>query len=75
MDPLKTLTPDHNTIFRFKDQNKHAIRKVFRAKVQIAKNFDLIGGQLIAGDSNKLRAHPDKNEQDFHPGSHHGQPC
>ena len=57
---LRTLTPDHNTIFRFKDQNKHAIRKVFRATVQIAKNFDLIGGKLIAGDSTKLRAQNSK---------------
>jgi len=57
---LRTLTPDHNTIFRFRDQNKHAIRKVFRATVQIAKNFDLIGGKLIAGDSTKLRAQNSK---------------
>jgi transposase len=57
---LRALTPDHNTIFRFRDQNKHAIRKVFRATVQIAKNFDLIGGKLIAGDSTKLRAQNSK---------------
>ena len=57
---LRTLTPDHNTIFRFRDQNKTAIRKVFRATVQIAKNFDLIGGKLIAGDSTKLRAQNSK---------------
>jgi transposase len=57
---LRSLKPDHNTIFRFKDQNKHAIKKVFRATVQIAKNFDLIGGKLIAGDSTKLRAQNSK---------------
>jgi transposase len=57
---LRTLTPDHNTIFRFRDQNKTAIRKVFRATVQIARNFDLIGGKLIAGDSTKLRAQNSK---------------
>jgi len=57
---LRTLTPDHNTIFRFRDQNKHAIRKVFRATVQIAKNFDLIGGKLIAGDSTRMRAQNSK---------------
>jgi transposase len=57
---LRTLTPDHNTIFRFRDQNKHAIRKVFRATVQIARNFDLIGGKLIAGDSTRMRAQNSK---------------
>ena len=57
---LRTLTPDHNTIFRFRDQNKTAIRKVFRATVQIARNFDLIGGKLIAGDSTRLRAQNSK---------------
>jgi transposase len=57
---LRSLTPDHNTIFRFRDQNKHAIRKVFRATVQIAKNFDLIGGKLIAGDSTRMRAQNSK---------------
>ena len=57
---LRTLTPDHNTIFRFKDQNKAAIRKVFRATVQIAKKLDLIGGKLIAGDSTRMRAQNSK---------------
>jgi hypothetical protein len=33
---------------------------VFRATVQIAKHFDLIGGKLIAGDSTKLRAQNSK---------------
>jgi len=57
---LRTLTPDHNTIFRFRDQNKNAIKKVFRATVQIAKNFELIGGKLIAGDSTRMRAQNSK---------------
>ena len=57
---LRSLTPDHNTIFRFKDQNKNGIKKVFRATVQIAKNFDLIGGKLIAGDSTRMRAQNSK---------------
>jgi len=57
---LGALTPDHNTIFRFRDQNKHAIRKVFRATVQIARNFELIGGKLIAGDSTRMRAQNSK---------------
>ena len=53
---LKSLTPDHNTIANFRKDNAKAIRNVFRASVQLAKNFDLIGGKLVAGDSTKLRA-------------------
>ena len=57
---LKCLKPDHNTIANFRRDNPKAIKKVFRATVQIAKNFDLIGGKLIAGDSTKLRAQNSK---------------
>jgi transposase len=57
---LKCLKPDHNTISNFRRDNPKAIKKVFRATVQIAKHFDLIGGQLIAGDSTKLRAQNSK---------------
>ena len=57
---LKCLRPDHNTIGNFRKDNKKAIRKVFRATVEIARHFDLIGGKLIAGDSTKLRAQNSK---------------
>ena len=57
---LKCLRPDHNTISNFRRDNPKAIKKVFRATVQIAKHFDLIGGKLIAGDSTKLRAQNSK---------------
>jgi transposase len=57
---LKCLKPDHNTISNFRQDNERPIRKVFRATVQIAKHFDLIGGKLIAGDSTKLRAQNSK---------------
>ncbi len=57
---LKCLKPDHNTISNFRRDNEKAIRKVFRATVEIAKHFDLIGGKLIAGDSTKLRAQNSK---------------
>ena len=57
---LKCLRPDHNTIANFRRDNPRAIKKVFRATVQIAKHFDLIGGTLIAGDSTKLRAQNSK---------------
>jgi len=57
---IKCLRPDHNTISNFRQDNEKAIRKVFRATVQIAKHFELIGGNLIAGDSTKLRAQNSK---------------
>jgi hypothetical protein len=57
---LKCLKPDHNTISNFRQGNQKAIKKVFRATVQIAKHFELIGGKLIAGDSTKLRAQNSK---------------
>ena len=63
---LKGLDPDHNTISNFRKDNSKAIRKVFRATVQIAKHFDLIGGQLVAGDSTKLRAQNSK-KNNFNP--------
>ncbi|MBK5273252.1 MAG: IS1182 family transposase [Bacteroidia bacterium] len=57
---MKQLTPDHNTISNFRRDNDKAIKKVFRYTVSIAKQFDLIGGKLIAGDSTKLRAQNSK---------------
>ncbi len=57
---IKGLTPDHNTISNFRCDNPKAIKKVFRLTVTIAKNFNLIGGKLIAGDSTKLRAQNSK---------------
>ncbi len=57
---IKNLKPDHNTIARFRKENPKAIRKVFRQSVAIARNFNLIGGSLIAGDSTKLRAQNSK---------------
>lgn len=57
---LRGLQPDHNTISNFRRDNPKAIKKVFRATVEMAKHFDLIGGKLIAGDSTKLRAQNSK---------------
>jgi transposase len=57
---VNALSPDHNTISNFRRDNPKSIKKVFRATVQVAKHFDLIGGKLIAGDSTKLRAQNSK---------------
>ncbi len=59
---LKGLAPDHNTIANFRKDNPKSIKKVFRQTVQIAKNLDLIGGILIAGDGTKLRAQNSKKK-------------
>src|SRR5690554_4894596 len=61
---MKNLKPDHNTIARFRKDNPKAIKRVFRYSVEIAKNFNLIGGILIAGDSTKLRAQNSKKNND-----------
>jgi hypothetical protein len=52
--------PDHNTIANFRRDNPKAIKKVFRATVEIANHFKLIGGKLLAGDSSKFRAQNSK---------------
>lgn len=57
---IKGLSPDHNTIANFRRDNEKAIRKVFRASVLLAQNFELIGGKLLAGDGTKLRAQNSK---------------
>jgi len=57
---MRGLAPDHNTIANFRKDNPKAIQKVFRATVQLAKHFNLIGGKLIAGDSTKMRAQNSK---------------
>jgi transposase len=57
---MKGLVPDHNTIANFRKNNPKAIRKIFHATVSLAKNFELIGGKLLAGDSTKLRAQNSK---------------
>jgi len=57
---MRQLAPDHNTIANFRRDNEKAIRKVFRHTVSIAKQFELIGGTLVAGDSTKLRAQNSK---------------
>jgi transposase len=64
---MRGLIPDHNTIANFRKDNPKAIQKVFRATVQLAKHFELIGGKLIAGDSTKLRAQNSK-KNNFNPG-------
>lgn len=43
----RRICPDHNTISNFRRDNPKAIKKVFRVTVNIARNFELIGGNLF----------------------------
>lgn len=63
---LEQLTPDHNTIANFRKDNPDPIKRVFRSTVQLARNFNLIGGKIIAGDGTKLRAQNSK-KNNFNP--------
>ena len=63
---MKGLVPDHNTIANFRKDNPKAIARVFRATVNLAAHFELIGGSLVAGDSTKLRAQNSK-KNNFNP--------
>ena len=57
---MKERRPDHNTISNFRRDNPQAIRKVFQATVKVARDFDLIGGKLLAGDGTRIRAQNSK---------------
>ena len=63
---LCKLAPEHNTIASFRKNNPKGIRKVFQATVKIAAHFALLGGNLVAGDSTKLRAQNSK-KNNFNP--------
>ena len=53
---MEGLKPDHNTISNFRRDNPKGIGRVFQETVRLAAHFDLIGADLLAGDSTKLRA-------------------
>ena len=63
---MKGLAPDHNTISNFRKDHPTQIRRVFQATVSLAKNFDLIGGKILAGDGTKLRAQNSKKNNFTH---------
>ena len=58
--PLIWLTgnqpPDHNTIWRFFNKHKKALRKLFKASVQIAARAGMVGQVLHAIDGTKVQA-------------------
>jgi hypothetical protein len=48
--------PDHNSLWRFWRDNKKALRKIFKASVQVAVKADLMGLVVHAVDGTKLMA-------------------
>jgi transposase len=48
--------PDHNTIWRFFNDNRAALRKLFKRVVQVAAEAGLVGFALHALDGTKIRA-------------------
>lgn len=59
--PLIWLTgqnyPDHNTLWRFWDQNRKPLKKILRQSVRIAMKAELVGLVLHAVDGTKILAH------------------
>lgn len=52
--------PDHNTLWRFLNKNRDALKKLFRETVQIAMRTGLVGMVFHAVDGTKIRALPSK---------------
>ena len=50
------LKPDDKTICNFRKDNTAALRKTFRAFVQMCRQLGLYGGEVVATDSMKVRA-------------------
>lgn len=50
------ITPDHNSLWRFWNMNRKALRNVFKQTVQIAVNNDCVGFVVQALDGTKIEA-------------------
>lgn len=53
---MENLTPDHNTIARFRQDNDKPLRKVFRVFVRICVELGLVKGQSICIDGSPIKA-------------------
>lgn len=58
--PMQFLTggkcPDHNTIWRFFNKNRHALEEVFKSSVKLAGKLKLLGIVVMALDGTKIEA-------------------
>jgi hypothetical protein len=57
---LEGRRPNYHTISDFRKQTHEALRNTFKLFVLFLKDMDLIGGQNIAIDGTKARAHNSK---------------
>ena len=53
---LGTLSPDHKTIARFRQENPEALKNVFRDFVRLCVRLGLYGKELLAIDGSKFKA-------------------
>jgi transposase len=53
---LKQLTPDFKTIADFRKDHHHLFQPVFREFMLLCKEWELLGGELIAVDGSKFKA-------------------
>ena len=54
------LSPNYHTISDFRKNNPKALKSVFKLFVSFLKDIDLVGGQVVAIDGTKSRAHNSK---------------
>ncbi|MBL0053180.1 MAG: transposase [Bacteroidetes bacterium] len=54
------MIPSYHSIADFRKDNPKALRNTFKLFVSFLKDIDLIGGELIAIDGTKIRAHNSK---------------
>jgi len=57
---MDSLTPDHKTISDFRKDNIRPLQKLFKEFVALCKEWELIGGELIAVDGSKIKASNNK---------------
>lgn len=53
---MKSLSPDHKTISRFRQNNPQALKNVFRDFVRLCDKLNLFGKELVAIDGSKFKA-------------------
>lgn len=57
---INELKPDYKTIAEFRKNNLRPLQKLFREFTKLCKDWDLIGGQVVAFDGTKIKASNNK---------------